>query len=598
MIRTLVCYWGLLSPGSRRRQVFLLLLAALSGFVELVSVGLVIPFIALAADALPFGPAKSLVRTMVDLLTDWGVPPSQHTLALGIIFLLCVLSANLYICFYQSYASWFTAAQRTELATRVGEALCWRPLEWIEGRHSSELSKVVLADVYRINGILLTLTQVTSVLARSLMAAVFLALAQPRLAVALAVPLAIGYWVVFQVLQRPLSRAGVEANRAEEELSKSLVEILGGARELRVGNLENSFFQRLNRAAEEGRWPGFIRALPGHFTRAGLEVVTVAVVVVLLVYFHIKDGNLANGLPLMSAYAVAGIRLLPAVQQSLFLFFEVRYFAPSLFTMAEMLQGFEPPRVHDDGTALGLEREVSLQEVSYAYPGSHSTLDRISLTIAKNSRVAFVGATGAGKSTLVDLILGLRFPQRGQLCIDGKPLTPERVRAWRRNLGYVPQAIFLLDQSIAENIALGCSAAELDIEGVYRAARLANIDDFIQTLPEGYATAVGERGVRLSGGQCQRIGIARALYHDPEVVVFDEATSSLDSVTETAVLEAFDRLKAQKTLIVIAHRLKTVWDFDQIFVLEQGRLISHGRSEELMQQCSKFRELALVGGLG
>lgn len=595
MLATIQCYWKLLTPESRRRQIVLLLLAGLSGLVEMVSVGLVIPFIALAANALPFGSAKSITGALVGLLSGWNIPVQQHTVVLGSLFFLAIVGANLYLCVYQAYASWFIATQRYELTTRVVDSLLRRPLEWIEGRHSADLSKLILADADRITVMILAMTQVGTVVARFLMVAVFLTLTQPKLALGLGVPLALGYWLVFTVVQRPMASAGNAANEANQRMSKTLVEILGGARELRVAAVEDSFFQRFARAAGDTTGPMIIRNLPGHFTRAGLEVVTVLVVVVLLVYFHFKDGNLANGLPLMSAYAVAGIRLLPAVQQSLYLVFEIRYCAPSLFSTAEMLTGAEFLPMRPPAEPMGLHEHIALRDVSYGYPGASFTLTGLSLQIQKNSRVAFVGPTGAGKSTLVDLILGLRVAQHGSVEVDGQPLSDENLVAWRRTVGYVPQSIFLLDSSLAENIALGIPLDEIDQDRLHQAARLANIHDFIQSLPEGYATTVGERGVRLSGGQCQRVGIARALYHDPAVVVFDEATSSLDSVTEGAVLEALDLLKSNKTLIVIAHRLNTIWDFDQIFVLKQGKLVGRGTAPELVQQCPAFNELARAG---
>lgn len=595
MRATLRMYWSLLSEDGRRKQLFLLWQAAGSGVVELISIGLVIPFIAVAADALPFGSAQKITVFLTGILSGWGVAKEHFTMALGLVFLSGVALANLYLSIYQYYSSWFIARQRYEMTMNAARHLCYSPLEWLELRHSAELSKVIMFDADRVGIFILAITQIGAVVVRFLVVAMFLFFTQPRLALGLGIPLAIGYWAVFKFLQKPLAWAGEAASLAAQQMSQRALEIIGAGREIRSAGLESRFYRHFEEAAQKGNAPIIMRNLPGQFTRAGLEVVTVMVVVLLLVYFHVKDGNLANGLPLMSAYAVAGVRLLPAVQQSLYLFFEMRFFAPSVEAALNMY-GKEPVQMPPEKVApLDFERTIRLENIEYAYPGDPDgklTLRDITLEIPKNGRVAFVGSTGAGKSTLVDLILGLRFPRRGQILVDGTGIERDNLSAWHQKIGYVPQTIYLLDTSIAENIALGFRGEEIDREKVEKAARAANIHDFIVSLPGGYESRVGERGVRLSGGQVQRIGIARALYHEPEVVFFDEATSSLDSVTESGVLEALDNLKDGRTLVVIAHRLNTVWDFEKIFVLENGSLIAEGTSAELMQSCPQFAQLA------
>jgi ABC-type multidrug transport system fused ATPase/permease subunit len=235
-----------------------------------------------------------------------------------------------------------------------------------------------------------------------------------------------------------------------------------------------------------------------------------------------------------------------------------------------------------------------LREVHYTYPAAERpALAGLDLTIAANTTVGLVGATGAGKTTAVDVLLGLLEPQRGGLEVDGLAVGPDNRRAWQRTLGYVPQQIFLTDDSVAANIALGVPPAEIDTAAVERAARIAELHDFVEgELPQGYATTIGERGVRLSGGQRQRIGIARALYHDPDVLILDEATSALDNRTERAVMDAVHNLGHAKTIVMIAHRLSTVRDCDAIFVLEQGRCVAKGTYDELIDGSRSFRELA------
>jgi ABC-type multidrug transport system fused ATPase/permease subunit len=244
---------------------------------------------------------------------------------------------------------------------------------------------------------------------------------------------------------------------------------------------------------------------------------------------------------------------------------------------------------------MDVRENVSLEHVDFFYPGSgEKALDGVSLNIPANSTVGFVGATGAGKTTVVDIILGLLVPTRGRLLVDGENVDSENRRSWQNSLGYVPQHIFLADDSVAANIAFGVAPDEIDMAAVERAGKIAGIHDFVtEHMPDGYATPVGEQGVRLSGGQRQRIGIARALYHDPTVLVLDEATSALDNVTERVVMSAVKRLGHEKTILMIAHRLSTVRDCDRIFLMENGRVIDSGTYEELSRGSEKFRIMAL-----
>ena len=230
----------------------------------------------------------------------------------------------------------------------------------------------------------------------------------------------------------------------------------------------------------------------------------------------------------------------------------------------------------------------------YAYPqAERPAVQGMSLAIPARSTVGIVGGTGAGKTTTVDIMLGLLMPDRGTLSVDGIPISHENLRAWQRSIGYVPQQIFLADDTVAANIAFGRAAADIDQAAVERAARIAELHDFVmRELPDGYATKVGERGVRLSGGQRQRIGIARALYHDPDVLILDEATSALDNLTERAVMDAVHNLGHAKTIVMIAHRLSTVRECDTIFMLEGGRVVAEGSYDELIASNRQFRALA------
>jgi ABC-type multidrug transport system fused ATPase/permease subunit len=247
-------------------------------------------------------------------------------------------------------------------------------------------------------------------------------------------------------------------------------------------------------------------------------------------------------------------------------------------------------------TGLGLSDRIVLDNVSYRYPDAKlAGLNGISLDINAGERIGIVGSTGAGKTTLADMILGLLPPSEGRIIVDGAPITDENLRAWQQSVGYVPQDIFLTDANIYQNIALGVPMLEIDQPRVRRAAEIARIDDFIRNdLPDEYETAIGERGVRLSGGQRQRIGIARALYHEADLIVFDEATSALDNLTELEVMSAIDALPGDKTVLIIAHRLSTVKRCDRIIVMDKGRVVACDTWDTLMTSNSEFQKIANV----
>jgi ABC-type multidrug transport system fused ATPase/permease subunit len=256
------------------------------------------------------------------------------------------------------------------------------------------------------------------------------------------------------------------------------------------------------------------------------------------------------------------------------------------------------PRGRESFEKLPFKKAIELQDLTFTYPGSeYPAIKGLSLKIPCGTSVAFVGETGAGKTTLADVIIGLLPSQKGRVLVDGVELTKDNLRRWRANLGYVPQHIYLMDDTIARNIAFGVPDSKINQATVEWAARIANLHDFVTNeLPHGYKTVVGERGIRLSGGQRQRIGIARALYHDPELLVLDEATSALDNATEDAVQKAIDQAAEAKTLIIIAHRLSTVRNCDLVYVLKKGRVVAQGNYETLLDGSPQFRSLALAKG--
>jgi ABC-type multidrug transport system fused ATPase/permease subunit len=336
--------------------------------------------------------------------------------------------------------------------------------------------------------------------------------------------------------------------------------------------------------------------------RYALETMAFGVVLLIALYLTLTNQGTDAVLPIIALYAMAGYRMMPALQKLFEGFSTLRFAGPVVDRIREELRGLTRSETLAASSIqagaqiepMRLAERLEISHLSYRYPGgSRQVLDDVSLVIPARTTVALVGESGAGKSTLVDIVLGLLEPDSGELIVDGRRLDASSMAEWRRHIGYVPQAIYLADDTLRRNIALGVPDREIDDEAVIRAARAAAIHDFIATeLPQGYETVTGDRGVRLSGGQRQRIGIARALYSNPDLLILDEATSALDGSTETAVMDAIDRLAGQKTIIMIAHRLATVRNCDCLYFMSRGRLLASGSFDELLAAQPEFRRMA------
>jgi len=313
-----------------------------------------------------------------------------------------------------------------------------------------------------------------------------------------------------------------------------------------------------------------------------------------VLYLIAQSGSFASAMPIIALYAFAGYRLMPALQQIYGAVTQLRFAGPALDALHADLMILQPAHPNPSQDDIVLKQAITLNDVQYRYPNAPQlALKNLSLTIPAKSTVGLVGTTGSGKTTTVDLILGLLEAQQGTLEVDGQVITEHNRRPWQRAIGYVPQQIYLADDTVAANIAFGVNAKDIDQHAVERAAKIANLHDFVASeLPQQYQTTVGERGVRLSGGQRQRIGIARALYHNPQVLILDEATSALDNLTEQAVMEAVHNLGHEITVILIAHRLSTVRQCDRIYLLERGEVRTSGTYDELIASNQQFAAMA------
>jgi ABC-type multidrug transport system fused ATPase/permease subunit len=615
MIDTLKKLRELLTVRERRRFYLLFGMMMLSALVEVVTISVMFPFLAVVA-------RPSVVDTNPTLAAIYqglGFQSHESFLIFAGAGVFAIVVGGLIFATVTNYAIYHFAAMRTvTIGRRLLRGYLRQPYSWFLNQHSAGIGASILTEVQEV--ILRCMLPALKAISQATVAVfiiVLLVAAQPVAALTAAGLIGAVYAITYFLARQKLARMGRDRKAANQEKYKITGEAIGGIKDVKLMGLEEVFIRRYNDPAIRAARASAGVSVAGEVPRNVLRAVTLGGIILFVVIMLVRGRTDLSGLlPILGLYAFAGLRLLPALQQIYMAMTHMRFGKPALDKLhADILTHLSP--VEADAEAAEAEAEGSggaapaaapvapvrlrerleLRGVRYAYPGAERpALDGFDLVIPARTTVGLVGGTGAGKTTAVDLILGLLRPQAGAVVVDGVPVADDAVRGWQKSIGYVPQHIFLTDDTVSANIAFGIDAAKIDQERVERAARIAELHDFVEReLPKGYRTLLGERGVRLSGGQRQRIGIARALYHDPDVLVLDEATSALDNLTEQVVMEAVHNLGRQKTIIMIAHRLSTVRDCDVIFMLERGQVTAQGAYDELVETSDEFRRLATIG---
>lgn len=464
------------------------------------------------------------------------------------------------------------------------------PYTYFLEQNTANLGENVLAEVFQFSSNFLQ--SIITVIASSLVTIVILMLLvyfNPLMTLVAAAVLISLYCFIYFYYSDRLKKEGEERSQESAEMFKSANEALNGIKETKLLGVERFFLQSYikhsNNFSNSQTWYQLVATLP----RYVMEVVAFGGVVGLMIFLISFNKSTQEMIPLVSFFAFAGYRLMPALQDIFYSAATLKFGNAALDKIhRDMIEGVPINQSftseHKEIKPMPFNREIELKNIYFSYfNNKNATLKDICLSIKKNTYVAFIGSTGSGKTTLVDLILGLLMPDKGTFKVDDVEINDKNIKNWQVNLGYVPQQIYLSDDTIARNIAFGLPDEQIDIDQIKKVAKMANLKDFIENdLSLSYSTVIGERGIRLSGGQRQRIGIARALYHDPQVLLFDEATSSLDNNTEKEVLEAIEGISKLKTMVVIAHRLTTVKNCDKVYVVEKGRIISEGSYEEVI----------------
>lgn len=577
IIRVIKKFRQILSRHQKIRILELAVLMVIGGFLEMLSVSLMLPFMTTVME--PDSVMGNRYVRMVCELLDLQIT-STFLVAFSAALALIYVAKNAYLLFEMSVQNRFVYGNMFATQSRLLETFIHRPYEFFLGISSGEILRIINRDTADTFNLLTTLLQLFTELVVSSMVIAAILIMSPQITLLIA-GLMLGLLLVINTILKPILRkAGLENQEAGAGTGKWLLQSIQGVKELKVMQKEQFFLDNYNayglRSVQTQRTSAVLNNTP-RFLIEGVSMAATFLAIAIMLY---RGAAFEKIVPALSTVAVAAIRLLPSVNRISGALTQISYCEPMLDKTIETLQGMDewhasPAETGASGRErkiTALKRELSLADITYHYPDSDvNVLEKAGLTIKRGESVGVVGASGAGKTTAVDVILGLLCPQEGQVLVDGVDIR-EDYPGWLDLIGYIPQTIFMLDDSIRANVAFGVAAEDTDDEKVWTALREASLEEFVRSLPNGLDTQIGERGMRLSGGQRQRLGIARALYEDPDVLIFDEATSALDNETEAEIMESINHLHGQRTMIIIAHRLTTIEACDHVYRVEGGKI--------------------------
>lgn len=584
---------SLLSREQRRRFYRLQVLVLLMAFAEIIGVASIGPFMALVGN-------KGLLyeeNKIGELYRLSGFAEPHEFIFFAGVLVLVILAISAAVSMFTTWRlSLFSTKIGSEIGDRLYQYYMYQPWLFHTSGSSSQLTKKISSDSNRVTSQIITpLMQMNAKLVFATLMLVTLFAFNPVVAITAIVIFLLAYAVLYRFVRNKLAENGRNISMVSTQRYKLMAEGFGGIKDVLLLGRQSVLISKFQQSGKVLSYSQGTNQALAQTPRYFMEFVAYSAVIFLVLYL-IKsyNGDLAMILPVLAVYALAGFKLLPAFQQIYTSIASIKGGMAAFESIRqELLNSEDTAPVVTSEQILKPQESIELNNIVFAYPGKlQPALDGVNICIPVNKTVGIVGPTGSGKSTAIDLILGLIQPDSGMLAVDGKQINHSNLRAWQNALGYVAQSIFLSDATILENIAFGLPQNEIDIERAKLVIKLAHLEELINELPDGLNTRVGERGVQLSGGQRQRIGISRALYNDASVLVFDEATSALDGITEKLIMDAIHELAGSKTIIMIAHRLKTVEKCDVIYFISKGKVLDSGTFDELVERNPVFRKMA------
>lgn len=587
--------YTMLLRKKRRRILLLFVMMLIASLLEVIGIGLIPAFILALSDPqiILSYPAISGSLKALDIT-------SQRSLLIlgGLLLLILYVVKNIYLAFYHFVKKSLITDLSVELQYRLFSKYLLASYSFYIHSNSSELLRNIISEVHRVvDNVLMPLLELFLNVVMVVLIVLLLVIVEPYISL-IAFMFLGGMGIFFNIITRSkIVDFGKKDLAYRHQMNKAVIEGLGGFKDARVLGVENNFLDQYQRYSKKSRLNNIYLYMVRQIPRPATELLAVITMLIITFILILQGRSVSEVIPVLALYGAASIKLMPMLVMMISNISMIRYNKSSVDIvsgdLSRLRQKAMPNNMLDNKTSkLKLNKEITLENVSYQYPAStKNVICDVSIKISKGTAVAFVGESGSGKTTLVDVILGLLPPNQGTIKIDGISIG-ENLKAWQKNIGYIPQSIFLLDDTIRKNIAFGMPEDLIDNERINEVIDLARLRETIEDLPEKEDSTVGERGIRLSGGQRQRIGIARALYHDPEILILDEATSSLDSITESFIIESIERLKGGRTIIMIAHRLSTVMNCDKIYIFESGKITEQGNYNELIRSNKQFREFA------
>lgn len=593
MQKTIFKLIKLLSKKEREKGFIVIILTLLMGVIEALGAASIMPFLSLASN--PEVVEESRVLGLIRKLS--GINDySNFLFFIGFcVFIIIVFSLLIKTITYYVQIK-FSVLREYSIGKRLLKLYLSQPYDWFLKKNSSDITKNILSETHDvIASALLPLTYLISSSIVFLSMFLLMFLVNTKIALIACLSFLICYLVIYFAFKKILMDLGKNRFNANKKRFKTVNEVFGAIKQVKLSNLEDKYVERFSTPALELAKDTAYSKLIGTLPRFGLEMIAFGGMFLVILFLLKIYGDISNALPLLGVFAFAGYRILPSLNIIYQSITSLRYSSVAVDNLYSDYMNLKREKIRPlkKSDKINIQNSLELRSINFKYPNTNkNTLEDINIEISKNSITAFIGFTGSGKTTILDIILGLLKPQKGQLLIDNKPLLLKEISSWQNSLGYVPQNIFLTDESVASNIAFGLDKDEQDIEKIKKVAKIAQIDQFIMNeLPFNYDTFVGERGVRLSGGQMQRIGIARALYNDPKILILDEATSALDNITENKVMNSLLKLNADLTIIMIAHRLTTVEKCNKIYLIDKGKIIASGKYEEIYKKSALFRKM-------